>query len=474
MAREKVDPQWLGGLMTGWLYTWFMEVDPKDFYRVIFPEGELERRGEYVQGKYSGIIVAVTGRKEWVGMHHKSKIKRYSLTDDLDAVDVACDSDDFCLCSPISYAGKTRTADHARMLYAIAVDVDRLRVDVEDERPLGLINLWQRHIEKVKRLPKPTFIVSSGSGLHLYYVLERPIPLFRDTVIDLQEFKRELTRLIWHDTIVDIESVHDIQQEGIFQGFRMPGTVTKYGDRARAFRTGDKVSVDYLNGFVEAAYQIKHFTYESKLRLAEAAEKYPDWYDRRVIRREPRGSWAVNRAVYEWWLSQIKKGATVGHRYYCVMMLAIYARKCGQYDGKHNPNPVTREELERDCFGLVDQLDSLTEDDKNHFDNDDVLDALEAYDDRWVTFPRNSIEYRSGITIPANRRNGRKQADHIQIMNFIRDQVNHNETWNRIGNGRKSKRDQVQAWRRDHPDGGVAECVQDTGISRATVYRHWE
>lgn len=456
--------------LTEWLYDHFDEVDPRDFYRYIFPAGELEKRGEYVKGKYNGIIVAVTGRKKWNG---KAEVKRYTMTDDLDAVDVACDSDDFCLCSPISYAGKSRTADHARVVYAIAVDVDRLQM-YADGRPLGLMNLWERHIKKLERLPQPTFIVSSGSGLHLYYVLDRPIPLFKETVYDLQEFKRELTRLIWHDTIVDIKSVHDIQQEGIYQGFRMPGTVTKFGDRAVAFKTGDRVTVDYLNSFVRDQYQIKHFTYKSKLTRAEAAEKYPDWYKRRIEDKEGRGSWAVNRAVYDWWLGQIKAGATVGHRYYCMMTLAMYARKCGQYNAKQNPNPVTRDELERDCFGLVEQFDAMTNDDNNHFDNDDVLDALEAYDDKWIRYPRKAIEYRSGITIPANRRNGRKRSDHIQLMNFVRDQINHNETWNKIGNGRKSKRDQVQLWRLEHPDGSKADCIRDTGISKPTVYKHWD
>lgn len=452
----------------------FDEVDPREFYRTIFPAGELEQKDEYVKGKYTGIIVAVTGRKAWVNGHYKSIIKRYTITDDLKAVDVATASDDFCLCSPLSYAGKSRTADHARFMYAIAVDVDQLHVNRRGV-PVGLESLWERHIELLKRVPQPTFIVSSGSGIHLYYVFDRPVSLYlRDTIYELQEYKRELTRLIWHDTIVNIRSVHDIQQEGIYQGFRMPGTVTKKGGRAVAFRTGDKVTIEYMNQFVEDRYKVKTFTYKSKLTRAEAAAKYPEWYDRRVKRDEPRGSWAVNRAVYDWWLRQIKAGATVGHRYYCMMTLAIYARKCGQYNAKQNPDPVTRDELERDCFGLVEQFDAMTTEDDNHFDNGDVIDALEAYDDKWLRYPRKAVEYRSGIAIPANRRNGRKQAEHIQIMNFIRDQINHNDTWNRIGNGRKSKRDQVQAWRLDHPDGGKADCVRDTGISRATVYRHWE
>lgn len=454
--------------LTEWLLDHFPEVDPRSFYREIFPAGELEKRGEYVSGKYTGIIVAVTGRKKANG---KAEIKRYTMTDDLDAVDVACASDDFCLCSPISYAGKARTAENARVMYAIAVDVDRIQY-YDDGRPLGLINLWERHINGVKRLPQPTFIVSSGSGLHLYYVFDRPIPLFRETVVDLQEFKRELTRLIWHDAIVDIKSVHDIQQEGIFQGFRMPGTITKSGGRAVAFRTGDRVSIEYMNTFVGDLYKVRHFAYKSVLRLADAKEKYPEWYDRRIVRKEKRGAWAVNRAVYDWWLRQIKTGATVGHRYYCLMTLAIYARKCGQYDVKHNPKPVTREELEQDCFSLVEQFDSLSDNENNRFDNGDVIDALEAFDDRWISFPRKAVEYRSGITIPANRRNGRDQVTHLKIARATQSIVDPDGEWRQMG-GRKSMRDQVIEWQLHHPEGSKADCIKDTGISRATVYRHW-
>ena len=87
-------------VLTEYLRDQFDEVDPREFYRTIFPAGELEQKDEYVKGKYTGIIVAVTGRKAWVNGHYKSIIKRYTITDDLKAVDVATASDDFCLCSP--------------------------------------------------------------------------------------------------------------------------------------------------------------------------------------------------------------------------------------------------------------------------------------------------------------------------------------------------------------------------------------
>lgn len=452
-------------IQTQWLADRFPEVTPREFYRYIFPAGELDEKDAMTKGKYTGVVCRMG----------KDRVYRYTLTDELDAIDEAVNSDDFCICRPLSYVGKSATSEHARMLYAIAVDVDKLHIG--PTRPVGLSNLWERHIELVKRIPKPTFIVSSGSGVHLYYVLDNPMPLYRDVARELQEYKRELTRYIWHDTIVNIKSVHDIQQEGIYQGFRMPGTITKNGNRVRAFRTGERVSFDYLNSFVvskeynkarEAAKNHK------KTRLAAAAVKWPDWYERRVLRGEARGTWAVNRAVYDWWKGKIIKGAAVGHRYYCCMMLAIYAQKCGRYDEKHNPNPVTYEELERDMYALLEPLEKLTDSEDNHFGLDDIQDALEAYQDKWITYPRASIEYRTGIPIPANKRNGRTQEAHLKLMNYVRDEINGNKEWNKVGNGRKSQFETVQLWRGAHPDGKKSDCIRETRLSKPTVYKHWE
>ena len=244
--------------------------------------------------------------------------------------------------------------------------------------------------------------------------------MFQDTSRRLQDLKRDLTSLIWHDTIVDIESVKDIQQEGIYQGFRVPGTITKKGDRTRAFLTGEKISIGelirYTEGFRKSRERLEEgqFVKKKSLTLAKAKELYPDWYERRVKGGEPKGSWHVSRNVYDWWKREIQTGAVVGHRYYCMMMLAVYAQKCSMYDPKHNPNPVTEEELKEDAFGLLDHMESLTNDEENHFTTGDVLDALEAFNEKWITYPRNSVENRSGIRIKANKRNGRKQADHLK------------------------------------------------------------
>lgn len=459
-------------ILSQWLYTYFDELTPRDFVRRVFPEGAFQQKGVYTPGEYNGIIVGVTSQKKPDGT---PKVKRYTVTDDLDTVDVVCGTDDFCLMSPISYAGKARTADNARWLYAFAVDLDRIRV--RDGRPVGLYNLWERHIENMDRIPKPTIIVSSGTGLHLYYCLQEPVAMFRDTSKALQLLKRDLTSLIWHDTIVDIEKVDDIQQEGIYQGFRVPGTITKTGTRARAFLTGDNISIEDLQSYTAGLREVREgresrFVKKKEVTLQVAREKYPDWYERRIVRKEPRGSWHVSRNVYDWWLRQVRSGASVGHRYHCVAMLAVYAAKCSMYDPKHNPNPVTQEELERDAMGLLDFMEGMTNSDDNHFTAGDVLDALEYFNEKWIVYPKEAIEYKSGIQIKGNKRNGRTQADHVKLMNFVRDELNQNTNW-REGNGRPSKKDVVSEWQKNNPEGTKADCIRETGLAKMTVYKHW-
>lgn len=39
--------------------------------------------------------------------------------------------------------------------------------------------------------------------------------------------------------------------------------------------------------------------------------------------------------------------------------------------------------------------------------------------------------------------------------------------------GRPSKRQLIQEWKEQHPNGTKADCIRDTGVSKSTVYKHW-
>ena len=431
-----------------YLEQYFDEVEPLDFYRLIFPEGELEKKGQQEIGKYNAIAIELIPAKTG----KKIRAKRHIITDDMERLKSVLESPNFTIISPISYAGKNRTSQNARFIYAMAIDLDGV------SKQANLSDLL--HQIEIEYLPKPTYLIWSGTGLHLYYQFIEPIPCFVNIVSQLADMKKELTRKIWNGFVSDLADKP--QLESLFQGFRIVGGVTKGGNRSRAFQIGDKVSIEYLNSFIPEDKQIKDFRYKSKLTLKEAEKKFPNWYQNRIIEGKPRGTWTASKAVYDWWLKKLKEQIAVGHRYYGIMILAVYAKKCG----------VDRETLEEDAFGLVEHLDRLTIEDNNHFTAEDVYSALEMYNDNYITFPLDTIERLSAIRIERQKRNGRKQAVHLRIARSNKAILK--EVGELKADGRPSKREAVIEWRKKNQAGTIKECIEDLGISKTTVYKYWK
>ena len=434
----------------GALKALFEEVHYMDFYRDIFPEGSFEERGEYEDGKYNGIAIAIEKGSK--------RAKRMTITDDLDTIADMVGSNDFCLMSPISYAGKSRKSSNARFMYALAIDLDGMTERKHWDFFMEQINRGHEMLQFVWGLPRPTYLVSSGSGIHIYYVFKQPIPMFKNIAEELEKLKRRLT---WQAWTQGASSLHDkVQYESLFQGFRVVGTITKDGGRCRAFSVGEKVTVEYLNKFVPEDHRAVSFVYKSDLRLEDAEKKYPEWYQRRIVEKRPRNTWTCKKAVYDWWIRKLKEGAEQGHRYWCIMTLATYAQKCG----------VPRETLEEDAYGLIPFMNTKGDE----FTEDDVMHALEAYTDSYATYPIDTIVWRTGIQIEKNRRNGQKQSDHLEEARAIRDirMRRQGRKWT-DGNGRPDKLSVVAEWRSEHSEGTKAECIRETGLSKPTVYRWW-
>lgn len=442
----------LAEFINKYLETYFDELEPLDFYRAIFQEGELEAKGQKEKGKYHGLAVELLPK----AAENRKNVRRYAIYDDLEEIKRLLESNNFIIISPISYVGMSRKSDNARFIYALAIDLD----GIEEEQ--NIIDLFHQ-INNRERIPKPTYIVSSGTGLHLYYQFEQPIPCFENIVKQLQRLKNDLTGLIWNGYVTVL--FENVQYESLFQGFRMCGGVTKNGGRTRVFEIGDKVSIEYLNEFVlDKRNRVTEYTYISRLPLYAAKEKYPEWYEKRVVQKQPKGTWTTKKDLFYWWLERLKREVTVGHRYYCVMCLAVYAKKAG----------IEQDELEEIAFDLVEYLESLTEKDDNHFTREDILAALEMYNDNYIRFPIDSITKLTQIPIEKNKRNGRKQEVHIKRLNelrkFQRDVLGEDEY---KLNGRPKKAYEVFRWKDEHPNGTPKECAIELGIGKSTIYRYW-
>lgn len=439
-------------MINSYLFSNYEEVDFFEFYRDIFPVGSFEKKGVYEKGKYNGIAVSVGNGDK--------KIKRFTITDDLDVIGELVETDDFCLMSPISYIGKARKSNNARFLYALAIDMDGISTKEN-------LVVFTNQIEKCNYfsekkvywgIPKPTYIVSSGTGMHLYYVFKQPVPLFANIVKELEKLKRRLTWQIWTQGASELH--HNVQYESLFQGFRMVGTITKKGERVRAFKVGTKIDLEFLNNAVPEEYRVTQIQYKSNLSLEQASKKYPDWFEKRIVQKQKKGTWTCKRDLYDWWKRRVNE-AEQGHRYWYIMTLATYAVKCN----------INREELEKDAFELMPLLNAKG---TEPFIEDDILHALEAFNDSYITYPIDTIVERTGIPIQKNKRNYQKQKDHLEEARAIRD-----IRMNRQGrkwddqNGRKSKKDVIQQWKMGHPGGKKIDCEKETGVSRHTVLKWW-
>ncbi len=155
-----------------------------------------------------------------------------------------------------------------------------------------------------------------------------------------------------------------------------------------------------------------------------------------------------------------------------------YAKKC-EYDAEKNKDGVTQNELERDAFSLINFLDRMTDQEDNHFTEDDVIAALKVFDEKKMdgktskTFTREYISNMTGVRIEKNKRNGRKQKQHIKIMNAVREVIYPEGEW-RNKNGRPDKKQLIKNYIEENPETKISKIAKTLGISRTTVYKYYD
>mgnify|MGYP000003731657 FL=1 len=372
----------------------------------------------------------------------------------------------FAIMSPITYVGRNNTQENARYLYAMAFDLDG-------------VSLRKHHkmFDLVKRgmMPMPNLIVNSGHGYHLYYLLEDPVPLHPVIVPLLNRLKHGMTNILWNMGTSELE---DRQYQSILQSFRLPGTLTKFGKRIRAFVCPgvDRYTLEDLNKYLytyklspeELSICTGKAKYNPKgVTLSEAERMWPEWYFSRVVQKKRVGrKWHVNRAVYDWWHNTLLSAGDeikVHHRYWCILTLVIYAVKCD----------IPRDEVLADALALVPKMDSYTDTEDNRFTDDDVHDAMLAYDENYNKWPIKTIEDTTLFRIERNRRNGRKQDEHLKRIRLLQTADYPNGDW-RNKNGRPLQLEIVQRWREENPNNNnKSQCAKETGLHRNTVSKWW-
>lgn len=480
------------------LETYHDVMTPKEVYREVFPEGTFERRGCFDDKKGNGIVMArcIFTNKE-TGERY-ARHNAFMVFDELEEID-RFENAEFAVMTPISYVGRSRKNVNARYVHALVFDIDGVSPDKLKQ---------MLYFIKIGIIPKPTILVNSGHGVHLYYCLVHPIAAWEKNLTELTKFKHALTDVIWNDYTSDDPRVH---HQSCTQSFRMPGSLTKFsnGICSTAYRIGDKITLHELMAFLKAQAEIieffhlepylqreekegikpvfidgemkTKFDYNSKTEkikrirskydltdkdtrntsMLEAKQKWPEWHEKRIVKKEGKGRWTTHKGLYEWWLNRILNEAQVGARYHCLAALAAYAQKSG----------IPREKLEADAWNVFERFKYLSGSSDKPFKRREVLDALLMYDESFVRYSRNAISKNCKIKIEEQKRNWKKQKDHLEDARNAR--IKKKERAIRDGYYVFSRREEeIKNYIELNPGLSISEYARKLSASRNTISKY--
>lgn len=511
-----------------------------EFYRELFPQGELTewspnpKDTEEAEWRFNGVILErtnqtrmvpkrdrLTGETHWIEQH---RTKRHIVCEDLHAIDRIVERSQKeghqCYMSPVSYCGRSRATKNERFYYALVIEIDGLITEkVEGQharRQKGMEALL--HQWGVGNNPQwtggmyvaPTAMVCSGSGVHLYWFLKDPYPLFGNKGPDGKSwrmeqwelFKSSFAKYVWNDFVSDVP----YQAEYHGQSFRLVGSMSKKNEIVEAFWISKKrYSMEELfnqKGCVAkdihepAPREAWDTTTKKEMDLTkcadmkmsptmiEAQRKWPKWFQERVIEKKPpkqKGYWTASTNVYEWYKKQIENEPHAGCRYYRLYTLAQYGAKCG----------VPYNQVKKDCWEYGRQFQQI--DPEAPLLDWEIEKAIQAYfhpqaSESTIDF----INEKAHLNIQKNKRNWRKRYEHLQADRVkndkgipVRNQCKDNREsvllymrangmleGRPIGSG--TKQSIVKQWRQENPNGKKADCIRETGLTKPTVYKWWD
>ncbi len=439
----------------------FEEVSGYDFYREIFPACARSDEQHEDFSHPHPIFLCFDEKKGY-----RVRYPMYRDTWETDYME-RVEQQENCLCGGVSYRKRKNILANAQRMNALIFDLD----GVGEHEIRNLLHRFNLEAGKLRSLPVPTFLVASGTGVHLYYVFDEPVDLFPNIKLQLKSLKHDLTFKIWEYKATSKEK--SIQYQSINQAFRMVGSLNeKHGNEIRAFRVGGTVTMDYMNRYVidpKNTVDLQQRFRPSRMTREEAQLTYPEWYQRVVVEGDKRKKkWDIAGkvhgedpyALYHWWLRQIDQ-IRGGHRYFFLMCLAIYACKCDV------PKNKLKEDLE-EAYKVLQEVEHT-----NPMKREDIKSALESFSKEYYNFTLDDIEKLTEIRIERNKRNGRRQKDHLKRARAVQ-MVDYPDGEWKNKEGRPEKKIMVAAYRNEFPEASVTEVARALKMSRTTVYKWWD
>lgn len=310
-----------------------------------------------------------------------------------------------------------------------------LVVDIEYVTPKQVENI----VQKLKGTTlEPTYIVNSGRGIHFVYQLQKPVEAYSKVKPFIGKLLRALCARI-NRKFADLHLEIDYPASCDFiHAFRVPGTQTKIGEVATAFRIGEKVDI---------------YTIARSLRLkAPLLEKKPK--PRRVQRERkivtspdaPNG----HPRFYEYCLRKLQEEMKTEYRYMALFALAIVGWKCR----------IPEEQVRYDLISLQERWNEYAlRKGMPTLKNKEIEKAMKGYDQKYTKVTSRILADWLGVTFKTNKRNGRKRRDHLNLVAKQKRKSSIEKIWNVLV---EAKRKRVRLT--------ITKLAYLAGVSRRTVY----
>ena len=340
----------------------FGELFPREFYGTVFPDCERE---------YVAVIAEMKNSRGKPGTY--KNIKGFDAL-----MDIACSRSDVFVPPASFFHGCYRRAT-LENLFAFVVDLDYVSASAAG---------WlARKVKLLDAALRPTAIVNSGNGLHLYYVLSEPLACYHNRRRTIENISGALQQS-WRSGLYKVD-----RNLTMIQGFRAPGSLDKDGRLVKAFLSGEKLSVERIAD----ALGIKLWDARGEAQK----RKRPD-----NLLLRPNGK----RVFYEHCFLRVGDEVLIGHRYNALFALAIVAYKCRMGREKTMDDLEYLAELFNGRPGIRDVLK-----------RSEVEKAMAGYSNKFVTVSAEVLERYFGFRFHRKmKKNGRKRGEHLSLARDAR------------------------------------------------------
>lgn len=325
---------------------------------------------------------------------------------------------------PASFFNDYVDSKTLKTLYAFVVDIDF----ISHEK----LKYFIEHIFSRITI-KPNFVVNSGNGIHLYYVLKEPLEVLKRYRKQVEDINKKIQDKFDY-------TLYKLDRHSIMQPFRVVSSLTKSGELVEAYLIHDKFTkIQELAKFTGVEPDI--FKSDSIKPTSDKMKKSID-IKKTDVGVKPN----AKKSFYYKMLERLEKEVKSGRRYLSLFALAIIAFKCN----------IPYDELNKDAHYLM-KVWNKEGNNTHPFIESDIKKALAGYNTKAITVSRAKLEEFTGLIIPQAKRNGLSREEHIDKLANLKSEP---------------YQLRIKEYLKAHPDANVSCIARALAMSRNTITKH--